>query len=449
MKNILIVQTARAGSKSVPNKNIAFVTRQKMLFEVPINKVCENVDANIDVCISTDCLTIIERMASNDFVTLIKRPKSLSGDNDSHHDVMIHAVNHMEAKRGKIYDFVVVLLGNSLGCDLKVIKDSIDTIVKEKYTGAMTVSKFNMFNPYRAFKIQDDEIQNQINVPDLTNDKNCMGDVYFFNGSCFICDRNILISKKGKNPFPWVGDRILPIIEDLPKMEVDDFWQLSHVRKQCSTTWHKYLTREQKQKIEEIPLTSKQWSGYKNVEFNLKIWESVFRRYIVESSETIIKNDIGTNILDYGFGPGWSKVVGRKLTNCNIVGLDIDLPKQNLEFAKFHKINDMSTHKWNGEVMPFPDNTFAMIIAKASFHKMRNTNPDTMLNELFRISKPGALWVIGPKYQWDKFINLINQPGYRSRYEPIINSKNIQFSWFDWDLNSDQNNIFQPVYAQE
>jgi len=449
VKNILIVQTARAGSKSVPNKNISFVTEQKMLFEIPIDKVCENNNDNIDVCISTDCLTITERMSLNNLVTVIKRPNTLSGDNDSHHDVMIHAVNYMENKSGKIYDFVVVLLGNSLGCDLKVIKDSIDTIMKEKYTGAMTVSKFNMFNPYRAFKIQNDEIHNQINVPDLTNDKNCMGDVYFFNGSCFICDRNILISKKGKNPFPWVGDRILPIIEDLPKMEVDDFWQLSHVRKQYSTIWDKYLTREQKQKIEEIPLTSAQWSGYKNVEFNLKIWESVFKEFIFSPERYYIKNDASTNILDYGFGPGWSKVVGRKLTNCNIVGLDIDLPKQNLEFTKFHKITDLSTHKWDGKVMPFSDNTFDMIKAKESFHKMRNTDPITMLDELFRISKPGALWVIGPRYQWNKFINLMNQPEYRKRYEPIYKKKNIVFSWFDWDLNNHQNNIFQPVYAQE
>ena len=449
MKNILVIQTARAGSKSVPNKNIAFVTQDKMLFEFPIDKVCKNSDDNIDVCISTDCSTIIKKVASNSLITLVKRPKSLSGDSDSHHDVMIHALNYMENKNSKIYDFVVVLLGNSLGCDLKVIKESIDTIVREKYTGAMTVSKFNMFNPYRAFKIENDQIKNQISVPDLTNDKNCMGDVYFFNGSCFICDRNILISKQGQNPFPWVGDKILPIVENQPKMEVDDFWQLTHVRQQQATLWHKYLTREQKQKIEQINLTSNQWSGYKNVDFNLRIWEDIFTKFIIDSSKAIVKNSATTNILDYGFGAGWSRVVGKKLTKCNITGLDIDLPKQNLEFKKFHKISGISAQRWDGKVMPFETNTFDMITAKASIHKLRNTDFQTTIDELIRVSKPNALWVIGPKYQWDKFAETMNIPEYRSKYEPIVTNKNLRFTWFDWNLNDIQNNTFQPVYAQD
>tara|TARA_R110001592_G_C13176065_1_gene750338 strand:+ start:1062 stop:2396 length:1335 start_codon:yes stop_codon:yes gene_type:complete len=444
MNNILILQTARAGSKSVPNKNIAYIDNKKMLFEAPINKVCNNNYENIDICISSDCKTILDTMASKNNISLIERPKNISGDDASHHDVMIHALIEMEKLKSKNYEYVVVLLGNSLGVDLSTILESITAIKKGEYTGGMTVSKFNMFNPYRAFKLEEGQIQNQIEVPSNTNDKNCMGDVYFFNGSCFICDRNVLLSRIGKDPFPWVGNKILPIVEDEPKMEVDDFWQLSHVRRQFNTSWQNYLTREQKQKIEEIDLISSQWSGYKNVEFNIKIWEMLFIDIIGFN-----KDKGHVNMLDYGFGPGWSKVVGRKISNCNIVGLDIDLPKHNLEFSKFHEITNITTEKWNGKTMPFQDNFFDIITAKASFHKMRNTDPKDMLDELIRISRHNAVWIIGPNYQYDKFYKLMTKPDYMNRYGEALVEKNIRFNTFEWDLLNHQNNVFQPLYAKE
>jgi hypothetical protein len=89
-----------------------------------------------------------------------------------------------------------------------------------------------MFNPYRAYTINQEG--NLINIVDSScvpdaNDKNSAGDVWFNNGSFFICRRDIVILKRGLSPFPWLGHNIKPFKESV-KMEVDAQWQLDWLR---------------------------------------------------------------------------------------------------------------------------------------------------------------------------------------------------------------------------
>ena len=64
------------------------------------------------------------------------------------------------------------------------------------------------------------------------NDKNSAGDIYFANGSFFICRRDILMKKEGFLPFPWLGFKIKPWIQEVT-MEIDAYWQSSVLRSQC------------------------------------------------------------------------------------------------------------------------------------------------------------------------------------------------------------------------
>ena len=225
---IVAIQTARAGSKSVPDKNISIVD-EKPLFRHPLDKVKRSRFVE-KIYISTDCKTIADFATLDKDVELIRRPKILSGDLSSHHDVMIHAIQEIEKTTSRKVEIAIILLGNSLGSS----SESIDLCIKKmlsdsKISGIQSVSKFNMFNPYRAFKIQDKNLKTFLDVPENTNDKNSAGDIYFFNGSFCMCRRDILMSKKGSDPFPWCGYKIVPFIEKT-KMEVDDHWQLDFLR---------------------------------------------------------------------------------------------------------------------------------------------------------------------------------------------------------------------------
>ena len=192
----VILQTARAGSKSVPNKNIAMVGN-KPLFAHSLEKALSSklVDHYF---VSTDCNFIKQYVKKYKNVNIIDRPSHLSLDNSSHHDVMIHAIEHIEKQLGKKIDNLIILLGNSLGTDSTSI-DACLKILKENksYDAVQTVSKFNMFNPYRAFKIDSESgvLKNFVNVPENSNDKNFAGDIMFFNGS-FLCVEEILLCKK-------------------------------------------------------------------------------------------------------------------------------------------------------------------------------------------------------------------------------------------------------------
>tara|TARA_B100000287_G_C20268621_1_gene637035 strand:- start:319 stop:654 length:336 start_codon:yes stop_codon:yes gene_type:complete len=105
-------------------------------------------------------------------------------------------------------------------------------IIDEEIDSVQSVSKFNMFNPYRAYKISSsDRLKTIIDSSGIksANDKNSAGDVWFNNGSFFICRRDIVLSKQGASPFPWLGYNILPFREST-KMEVDAAWQLKWMR---------------------------------------------------------------------------------------------------------------------------------------------------------------------------------------------------------------------------
>ena len=227
---IVAIQTARKGSKSVPNKNISIV-HKKPLFLHSID-IANKINSIQKVYITTDCETIKTYSKTHNF-NIIDRPEYLSGDSASHHDTMIHAILEIEKIENKKLDLIVFLLGNTIAAHPFEIDECIQKMLSDHSIDSIqSVSKYNMFNPYRAFKITNDRLNTVIDSSSLerSNDKNVAGDIWFNNGSFFICRRDIVISKKGSNPFPWLGYNILPFKEET-KMEVDDKWQLDWIRK--------------------------------------------------------------------------------------------------------------------------------------------------------------------------------------------------------------------------
>ena len=228
---IVAIQTARKGSKSVANKNILPI-QDKPLFLHSIDNA-NNSSIIEKVFCSTDCELIKSYSSTNNF-QVIERPESLSGDSASHHDTMIHAIHEVEKIGNRKIDLIVFLLGNTISAKGHWIDACLrKIIVDDQIDSIQSVSKFNMFNPYRAFRITaDDRLKTIVDSEGIqnSNDKNAAGDVWFNNGSFFICRRDIVISKQGANPFPWLGYNILPFRESV-KMEVDAPWQLDWLRR--------------------------------------------------------------------------------------------------------------------------------------------------------------------------------------------------------------------------
>jgi CMP-N-acetylneuraminic acid synthetase len=238
MTNVYALQTARAGSKSVKSKN-TMLFDDKPLFQHPVEKALKSKLIK-HVYISTD-IYYIKRNPDKLPYKVISRPLELAGDDSSHHDVMIHGINEIETRENESADILVILLGNSLGAKPAELDSAIQFLIDNpSYDSVQSVSEFNMFNPFRAFTVDDDVLKTYLTQDVISsgskisniNDKNSAGDIYFANGSFFICRRDVLIKRQGMLPFPWLGHKIKPWIQEVT-MEIDAYWQSSVLRSQC------------------------------------------------------------------------------------------------------------------------------------------------------------------------------------------------------------------------
>jgi CMP-N-acetylneuraminic acid synthetase len=233
----VIIQTARAGSKSVPLKN-ELVINEKPLYLHNILAAGEVVGLP-----SVFCYTNIKsavKLAETYGFRVLNRPEELSGDLSSHYDCMRDALLKAEAETQIRYEFLVVILGNNRCCFPQDLELGLETLEQNsELDSVISISKYNMFNPLRAFNIKPDGmLKAAISIPSdnmmshlVANDKDIMGDIYFFNGSFWIMRRESFDRNEGPPPFPWLGKNIGFVSQDPRCMEVDADWQVPIVER--------------------------------------------------------------------------------------------------------------------------------------------------------------------------------------------------------------------------
>lgn len=226
-KKIICISTARKNSQSVKNKNLIKIDNIPMLYHNIFNALkIKEIDV---VALTTDIK--IKKINDKKF-TYVKRPKKLSHNKSSHKETIIDCLEKIEKKFNKKYDYIVLILGNSIGAKKTDLSKAIKIIKKNnKIDSIVSVIKLNMFNPMRSMCIKN----NRTFFPFFkkkkknANDKNTFGDFYFFNGSFMIFKRHCLF-KEGKGPFDWLGQNIYSYIQDETFMEVDADWQLKIIK---------------------------------------------------------------------------------------------------------------------------------------------------------------------------------------------------------------------------
>ena len=223
---IAALQTARAGSKSVPKKNLLDVGGHPLFSHsiMSANEVLEYV-----YC-TTDDKEIMKLSKKYNF-NVIKRPDHLCSDNCSHLEVMRHGVIEIEKDIGKL-DVVVILVGNVVGADSSSLKKAIHMLGDADSVAA--VSEYSMFNPYRANIINNGFLetvipQNEIPQDNFTSDKKAFGEIYFCNSNFFVIKRDIVFRNDNNLPYPFLGKKIKPFIQEV-NLELDAAWQIDFVK---------------------------------------------------------------------------------------------------------------------------------------------------------------------------------------------------------------------------
>lgn len=229
---VYALSTARAGSKSVPHKNVMML-QGKPLY---LHNLLESLQTPeiIDTYISTDISQVIED-ANKYGYQVIERPSELCQDASTHTDTIRHGLLEIEKRIGGPLDILVVMLGNTMNMDGEIVRKALNILENESdVDSVITVIKANHFNPIRAYidagngfldtYMSQDEIINKTKNISLA-DKNSIGNIYFQNG-LWILRRETILDADGLEPFPWFGSKIRYIEQDPRLQEIDDDYQV-------------------------------------------------------------------------------------------------------------------------------------------------------------------------------------------------------------------------------
>ena len=135
---------------------------------------------------------------------------------------------------------IVLLFCNAPTVNAKLIDDAIELLSQDPYADSVvSASKFNMYSPLRARKLDKSKKYLQPFVPfetfgdprNLNCDRDSQGDVLFANMSISVvrpkCLQNI---KNGLLPQKWMGHKIKPIYQEFG-CDIDYEWQIPLVEK--------------------------------------------------------------------------------------------------------------------------------------------------------------------------------------------------------------------------
>lgn len=196
--NVAII-TARAGSKSIVDKNVHPV-RGRPLVAYPIQAALDA--ARIDqVFVSTDGESIAE--ASRELgCTVIERPDELGGDTVNHGDVIQHAVRWVDARHPELSN-VVLLLGNTVMIDGELIDRCLGELEADsELDSVMTVWEAADDHPLRALEIRDGLLQPYGDADrQVSTERQSYPRAYYYDQGVWAFRKGCVERRDGPNPW--------------------------------------------------------------------------------------------------------------------------------------------------------------------------------------------------------------------------------------------------------
>ncbi|MBD3426562.1 MAG: cytidylyltransferase [Candidatus Omnitrophica bacterium] len=225
----------RKKSKGFPGKNLTEVLGKPLAFyPMSAAKRCQQIDR---VFLSTDDEGLMQLGRQNG-VEIIVRPPELCTDGALGEDVYVHAYEHVKQRyENEPLELVVLLMCNAATVTPSVISEGISVLRENpEYDSAVTVSRYNMWSPLRARRIDEKGLLKPF-VPfevfgdpgSLNCDRDSQGDVWFADmGVSVIRPKCLDCLEKGLLPQKWMGKNIYPL-KQWGGLDVDYEWQMPQV----------------------------------------------------------------------------------------------------------------------------------------------------------------------------------------------------------------------------
>jgi hypothetical protein len=222
---------ARKGSKGVKDKNkMSILGRPAFTYPIMAVQNSKYVD---EVFISSDDEDIM-KYADENGIRRVERPDYLATDGALFEDALVDAYFKIKEKFGVDVQNVVVLMGNALTVDNRLIDEALETLQKNpEADSAVTVTKFNMYSPLRARKLNSDGFLDPFvgfdcfgDPATLNCDRDSQGDVFFADMSHSVVRAKCLDDlESGLLPQKWMGQKIVPIYNTFG-CDIDTSWQI-------------------------------------------------------------------------------------------------------------------------------------------------------------------------------------------------------------------------------
>ncbi len=205
------IVTARAGSKSIIDKNILPIEGQPMV-QYPI-KAAQAASRIGGVWVSTDGEGIANASRAAG-ATIIPRPDELGGDSVNHGIVIKHAVEWVDQALGGALENVVLLLGNTVYIDGEIIDRCLAMLdERPELDSVMTVWEAADDHPYRAMQISEGGLLETFGGPrKVSTERQSYPKAYYYDQGVWAFRKQTVQVQDGPNPWWWMGKRSAPVI---------------------------------------------------------------------------------------------------------------------------------------------------------------------------------------------------------------------------------------------
>lgn len=209
--NVAIV-TARAGSKSILDKNV-FVVRGKPLVAYPLQAALDAKRVSRVFC-STDGESIA-RVTEELGCEVIWRPEELCGDHVNHGDVIKHATEWVDARYPELEN-VVLLLGNTVMVDGALIDASLEILGgRADLDSVMSVWEAADDHPLRSLQIKDGLVKPYGDENrQVSTERQSYPKAYYYDQGVWTFRKGCVQRREGPNPWWWMGRNVFPIVRN-------------------------------------------------------------------------------------------------------------------------------------------------------------------------------------------------------------------------------------------
>ena len=209
--NVVIV-TARAGSKSILDKNVYEVLgRPLVAYPIQAGLDAERIDK---VFVSTDGDSIA-RAGQDLGCEIIWRPEALCGDHVNHGDVIKHAVEWVDEKYEGLEN-VVLMLGNTVMVDGALIDQSLEILAERPdLDSCMSVWEAADDHPLRSMQIKDGVLRPYGDENrQVSTERQSYSKAYYYDQGVWTFRKECVQKREGPNPWWWMGKRSYPIVRN-------------------------------------------------------------------------------------------------------------------------------------------------------------------------------------------------------------------------------------------